>query len=165
MNNDFTEAAQRFTQLWADLAGKMASAGTPFQPSSAPPEAARQMRDAFFSAMSSYAEQFMRSPEFLEQMKRNMDATLELRKQFNDFLTRVHHGGQGVALQDVNAIMQAIRHSEQRTLDRLDEISEQVRDLSRRVEALEDAGRNDNGRTPPGGPPSPTGKRAGRGGR
>lgn len=50
------------------------------------PDAMRRMQAAFFEAMAQYAEQYMRSPQFLEAMKRSMDQALQLRRQMDDFL-------------------------------------------------------------------------------
>jgi hypothetical protein len=160
--DQYTEAAQRFTQIWTDFAGKVASAGMAFQPDNAPPDVARRMRDAMLAAMASYAEQFMRTPEFMEMMKQSMQASLDLRKQLNDFLTRAHHGAQGVARQDVDAVMAAIRHMETRALDRLEALSRRVEELSERLEALEGRGR---GEPPPAGPRGSGPRKRGRGGR
>src|SRR5262245_18445741 len=45
------------------------------------PDAMRRMQSAFFDAMAQYAEQYMRSPQFLESMKKSMDQALEFRRQ------------------------------------------------------------------------------------
>jgi hypothetical protein len=50
------------------------------------PEAMKRMQSAFFESMAQYAEQYMRSPQFLESMKRSMDQALQLRRQMDDFL-------------------------------------------------------------------------------
>ncbi|HMN40903.1 MAG TPA: hypothetical protein PKE29_08655 [Phycisphaerales bacterium] len=50
------------------------------------PEAMRRMQGAFYEAMAQYAEQYMRSPQFLESMKKSMDQAMQLRQQMDDFL-------------------------------------------------------------------------------
>ncbi|MBL9118963.1 MAG: hypothetical protein JNL80_03495 [Phycisphaerae bacterium] len=50
------------------------------------PEVLRRMQGAFFEAMAQYAEQYMRSPQFLEAMKRSMDQALQFKRQMDDFL-------------------------------------------------------------------------------
>jgi hypothetical protein len=138
------EAAARFTQMWTELASKMAAAGMSFNPETPPTDAARQMRSAFFQAMSQQADQFMRSPEFLKMMKQSMDASLAFRKQMQDFFTSAHHAAGGVARQDVDQLLSAVHHLEDRLLQRIDE-------LSTRLELLEKAVPSGNGhaRKPP----------------
>lgn len=127
--NRMFESADAFTRMWGDFAMKMMTAGMSAQPGSAPPDAARQMRSAMFKAMGDQCEEFMRSPAFLEMMKQSMDASVSLRTQLNEFLTRMHHETQGVARDDVDTIMLTIRHFESRVLDRLE-------DLERRMDAI-----------------------------
>ena len=50
------------------------------------PEAMRRMQGAFYEAMAQYSEQYMRSPQFLEAMKRSMDQAMQFRQQMDDFL-------------------------------------------------------------------------------
>ncbi|MFO0827332.1 MAG: hypothetical protein U0572_04210 [Phycisphaerales bacterium] len=80
--------------FWRDVWARAAAGAT--MPGAAPtgdaaaafmtPEAMRRMQAAFFDAMAQYAEQYMRSPEFLAAMKRSMDQALQLRQQMDDFL-------------------------------------------------------------------------------
>lgn len=50
------------------------------------PDVLRRMQGAFFDAMAQHAEQYMRSPQFLEAMKRSMDQALQFKRQMDDFL-------------------------------------------------------------------------------
>jgi hypothetical protein len=50
------------------------------------PEVMRRMQSSFFEAMAQYADQYMRSPQFLEAMKRSMDQALQFKRQMDDFL-------------------------------------------------------------------------------
>lgn len=50
------------------------------------PEALRRMQAAFYDAMAQYAEQYMRSPDFLASMRRSMDQAMQFRQQMDDFL-------------------------------------------------------------------------------
>ena len=50
------------------------------------PEGMKRMQSAFYDAMAAYAEQHMRTPQFLEQMKKSMDQALAFRQQMDGFL-------------------------------------------------------------------------------
>ena len=123
------EQAQRFTEMWTELALKAASAGASFDPQSSPPDMVRQTRNATFAALSQQAEQFMRSPQFGEMTKQFLDAAITSRQQFNDALTALHHQVQSVARQDIDGVMLAIRHMETRLLDRLEELERRLGSL------------------------------------
>jgi hypothetical protein len=131
------DQAQRFAGVWMDYATRMQQAGMMFDPSKAPPEMAKQMRSMALSAMSQYAEEFMRSPEFLQAMKLSLDSAIAFRKQINDFLTEMQHNAQGVARQDVDSLMVTMRHIETRLLDAVDRIATRLDDISARLNALE----------------------------
>jgi small-conductance mechanosensitive channel len=131
------DQTQRFASVWMDYAAKMSQAGMTFDPAKAPPEVARQMRSMMFTSMAQYAEEFMRSPQFLEAMKQSMDAAVAFRKQMNDFLTTVQHNAQGVARQDIDSLMLNLRHSETRLLEAIEQIGERIDSIGQRLDALE----------------------------
>jgi uncharacterized protein (DUF2267 family) len=126
------KGAEKFTRLWYDLAASMANAGMSTAGED-PPEVAKQMRSAFLKAMSDYCDEYMRSPEFLEGMREAMDRSIELRRELNEFMGRLHHEFQGTSRQDVDHIMQAIRHVETRMLDSIARIDSRFDDLEAKV--------------------------------
>lgn len=148
MDNYFDQA-QRFGQMWLDFMMRSMQAATGMTPQTPPLEAMRQVRTAMLGAMSQAAEQWMRSPQFLDLMKQSMDGALSYWQQLSGVLTQARHATQGVAHEDVDALMVSVRHLEQRLLDRMEEMSDRVEELSRDMEQL---GRrlaklNGNGRT------------------
>lgn len=52
------------------------------------PEMMRRMQSAFMDAMASSAEQYMRSPQFLESMKQSLDSATQMRRQIEETLRR-----------------------------------------------------------------------------
>lgn len=50
------------------------------------PDVMKRMQAAWFDAMAEYADQYMRSPQFLESMKRSMEQAVGLRQQMEEFL-------------------------------------------------------------------------------
>jgi hypothetical protein len=151
-NNWDFQQAQQMGQLWMEMCAKMGSMMTAAQPGSPPPEAARQVRAAAFKNMTEQAEQFMRSEQFLQGMKLYLDRTLESQKQYQAFMTNLRHATEGVAAQDVQAVMVLMRQMESRVLDRLEEVTNQLNRLSDRLDEWDakaseqiDPGSNDEG--------------------
>lgn len=94
------------------------------------PEAAKKMQAAFFESMAQYAEQFMRSPQFLESMKKSMDQALQFRRQMDDFLKHNMAESFEAATGGANSeLLGAIRHLERTLTERLDDIARRVEDL------------------------------------
>jgi hypothetical protein len=128
-NNASGPTGDPFSKFWMDCFAKMASAG--FAPPSSSTigssdEAVKQMRRAFFDSWAQYCEEFMRSPAFLEGMKRAMDSSLAFREQLNEFMTRALHEGQFPARSDTDSILVVLRSLEDRVLDRLDRLEKRV---------------------------------------
>lgn len=133
-NNAPGPTGDPFSKFWMDCLSKMASAG--FAPPSSPAtgssdEAVKQMRRAFFDSWAQYCEEFMRSPAFLEGMKRAMDSSLAFREQLNEFMTRALHEGQIPARSDTDSILVVLRSLEDRVLDRLDRLEKRVASMDR----------------------------------
>ena len=133
----FTQGQNQFLKMWTDFAGKMATAGVSFSPEATPPDAARDMRSAFFKAWSEHCEQYMRSPEFLDSWKKAMDGAIEFRREMNQSLGRMHHEFGGTSRQDVDHLMQAMSHLERRLVDNQERATQTIEQLADRLEALE----------------------------
>ena len=118
--------------------------GMTADPNTPPPEAARQFRSAAFRAMSEQADQFMRSPQFLEYVKQSLNAAIRGREQLNEFLTRMHHEVQSVARQDIDTVLCGIHQLESRVVERLEEIGRRLDDMDRRMAAQETGTRRAN---------------------
>ena len=125
MNQTFNPS-QKFLEFWAEVAAKMAAAGASANGNASPAQAARDTRSAVFDAMSQYADQVMRSPQFLEFARQSMDGSLQAREQLNDFLTKLRHEVQGVAKQDIESVLAAVHQMERRVMDRLDDLERKL---------------------------------------
>lgn len=93
-------AIDPITGFWRDVWARSAAAGTmPGMPSMPgmpnmgdatgsflTPEAMKRMQSAFYDAMAQYAEQYMRTPQFLESMKKSMDQAMAFRQQMDGFM-------------------------------------------------------------------------------
>jgi hypothetical protein len=104
-------------------------------PNSAPPEVLKQIRSGIFQALAESWEEFMRSPQFLEGMKQWMETAINFRKLSNDFMSKIRNEMQAPSREDVDTILLNVHHIEKRLLDRLDELSAQVKHLNQKLEA------------------------------
>lgn len=101
------------------------------------PEAMRRMQAAFYDAMAQQAEQTMRSPQFLEAMKRSMDQALQVKRQMDDFLKSNLANAFETATGGANTeILAAIRQSSAQLQAHLDA---RIDRIEARVERLEQA--------------------------
>ena len=124
--NPFGASSDPFTKFWTDCASKMMSAGFAPNNASLSEDGLKQMRRAFFDAWAHHCDEFMRSPAFLEGMKKAMDGALAFREQLNEFMTRALHEAQVPARSDTDSIMLVLRSLEERVLDRLDRLEDRV---------------------------------------
>lgn len=137
-NNNFEKTAEQaaaFQKIWLESASKMIQAGFAMSPNSAPPEVLRQLRSGIFQALAETWEEFMRSPQFLEGMKQWMETAVAFRKVTSEFLAKARNEMQAPSRDDIDTIMLNIRHIEKRLLDRVEELSEQVRELKHAARA------------------------------
>ena len=121
-----------FMKFWGDFMGKMGAAGMPTpQPSQ---DFMNQMRRAFFDAMATHADQFMRSEAFLSMMKQGMETSLAWQQSINQFLQKGLAAAQMPSKVDSDHLVSLVRGMEERVLERMDE-------LNKRIDRLEGANR------------------------
>jgi hypothetical protein len=126
---DPTPDYQQLMRTWFEFVSKMTSAVASAAGAPPPAGAARQLRDLYFQNLGRSLEEFMRSPPFLEMMKQSTDSAVALRQQTNELLANTHHAMGGVARQDIDAVLMAVRRCETRVLDRLDELAARLEPL------------------------------------
>ncbi len=132
---------EQFTRFWTDFMNRSGAPGESTNGSEAAPAfgpAARQMQRILFDAMSKYAEDFMRSEQYLKVMKQTMDQSLAFKRVMDDFLTQAHRGVMSPTRDDVDDIASLLRGIEERVFERLGRIEE-------RVAAMEAFQRSDRG--------------------
>lgn len=150
-----------FTKFWTDFAARMGPAAMAgfAQPQAQPtgampgmpgmmganPEMMKQMQRAFFDSLSKYADDFMRSPQFLESLKQTMDNALAIRRQVDGWITNALKTMHMPTQQDALTAVERLHGLEKRIIERLE-------DVAARVEALEGkAGRGKPGNKKPAG--------------
>lgn len=130
--DSFKQNAEIFTKFWTDFANKMGAAGFAVAPGATPPDATRQVRGAIFKAMGETCDEFMRSPQFQEMMKQSLASSIQFRKQLNEWLGEMQHGFQGTSRQDVDELMQVMKHLEHRMSDGFERLSARLGNLEKR---------------------------------
>ncbi len=136
MNEESKTTAEQtaaFQKIWLESMSKLLQTLFTFGPDSPPPEVVREIRGGIFQALAKSWEEYMRSPQFLEGMKKWMDNAVTFRKMYNDFIANVRDEMQATSRGDIDSIMLAIRHMERRLLDRTDELSAEVNKLKERL--------------------------------
>ena len=136
MNDNFaktTEQMAAFQKIWTESMTQMMQTAFSMAPDSAPPEVLRQIRSGLFQALAQSWDEFMRSPQFLAGMRQWMDSAVNFRKMSNDFMARVRNELQAPSREDIDAVMLNVRHMEKRLLDQVEELSNQINELNRRL--------------------------------
>ncbi len=122
-----------FTRMWSDMMGRMAMPGMNGMPGMTPPqptpEMMDQMRKALFSSMTEQAEEYMRSEQFLDSMKKSMDNALAFKQQLNQFLQSGLQTMQMPTRSDSDHMVLLLRGMEERVLGKLEELCERVERL------------------------------------
>jgi hypothetical protein len=130
--NDPLSAWQRF---WMDSAAQAMQSMMPAG-STQSPELIRKARGDLMQMWSDWCEQWLRSPAFLEAQKQMLDGNLEVRKQFRAGLRKMQRELQLAGREDIDALEAAIRRSERRILDQLDEMSSRFQALEAKIDRL-----------------------------
>jgi hypothetical protein len=138
---EMMEQAQTLGRLWMDTLSRMTGAAFAFTPGSTPPEATRQVRDAFLSSVGHSFDAYMRSEPFMRAMKQSLDVSMEMRKQFSEMMNRMHHSMGMVAEEDIRSVMLGIRHTEERLSRRMDQVLSRLERIEARLDAASRNGR------------------------
>jgi hypothetical protein len=128
-SQNFAEQGAAFQKLWVESMSKLMQAAFTFSPNSTPPELVREIRDSILQALGETWNEFLRSPQFQENMRQWMENAVAFRAMSNDFLGRVRREMQAPAREDIDAVLLNLRHLETRILDRLETLSTQVEAL------------------------------------
>jgi hypothetical protein len=108
----------------------------------------RQLRANYLGAWSEFFERWMRSPEFLDGMRQSLSGAVEVRKQLNEFFSRLQNTFQAVSRQDFDQLMERIRGLEERVASGTQEILSRLEEIQARLDA-EEPGSPDGGSRQP----------------
>ena len=125
-NNPGNPMGDAFTQFWGDFMSRMGASGfAPPQPQPAP-DTMKQMQRMFFDAMAKYADDFMRSPAFLEQLRTTMDNAMTMKKQVDTFIAQSLKAASLPTPEDAADAAARMGSLEKRIMQRLDEIEVRI---------------------------------------
>ena len=136
MGNDMNDPFSNLTQMWLQMAANATQAWQPVAGSTASPEVFRKGRADLMQVWSDWCEQLMRSSAFLEAQKQFLGGNLAVRKQIRTNLRQVQRELQLAGREDIDALVVAIRRSQRRVLDQLEETSERMRALEAKLDCL-----------------------------
>ncbi len=122
----FSTNADLLTKLWTDVATRTMAAWFSGKAHVATPMGAREMRSDIFKAVADSADAFMRTPLFLEAIKRSLNTSVQYRRHLNEMLSRVQYEFQSASRQDVDNLMQMVNHLENRMADDYERILEKM---------------------------------------
>jgi hypothetical protein len=105
------DPADAFTSFWSEVFGKMSGSGM----------------GSAFGPTQEETNRVMRG-----MMKKSMDNAVAFRQQLNELLSKTLEHSQIPTRGDTDSILLAVRHFEQRVLDRLDALAQRVEELERR---------------------------------
>ena len=131
-SQNFAEQGAAFQKIWAESMSKLMQTAFTFSPNSTPPELVRELRDGIFRALGETWNEFLRSPQFQQNMKQWMDSAVAFRKTSNDFMAKVRKEMQAPSCDDIDAIQFNLHHLETRLLDRMETLSKQIAALEQR---------------------------------
>jgi acyl carrier protein phosphodiesterase len=129
INSTFEQAAG-FQKLWMESFANMAGVWSQYSPASPPPEELRKMRTGMLKVLSNACDDFMRTPQFMEMMKISLNAGIELRRMAKEGMNRIHEQFETPSREDIDGVLLAIRHIEQRVLDRMEGLDERMANLA-----------------------------------
>jgi flagellar capping protein FliD len=146
---NFSEQGAAFQKIWLESMSRLMQAAFTFSPNSTPPEVLREIRNGILRALGESWNEYMRSPQFQENMKQWMDNAMSFRQMTNEFMAKVHKETRTPTDEDIDAIQQNMRHLETRILDRLDALSKQVELMNHRGSSIRTANSGSKKRSNP----------------
>jgi hypothetical protein len=148
-SRNFSEQGAAFQKIWLESMSKLMQAAFTFSPDSTPPEVLRGIRNGILQALGESWNEFLRSPQFQENMKQWMENAVAFRQMTSDFMGKVRKEMQAPSRDDIEAILQNMRHLETRIMDRLETVAKQVEELNRRAGTARTAARKPDERSAP----------------
>ncbi len=136
MGNDNDDPFSNLSRMWTEMAASAMQAWQPMMGGTASPDLFRKGRSDFLQVWSDWCEQLLRSSAFLEAQKQCMTGSLAFRKQIRANLRRAQRELQIAGREDIDALVAALRRSQRRVLDQLEENSERLQGLEAKLDGL-----------------------------
>ena len=123
-------------RAWFDMASGAMEACQAWAGATASPDPIRQMRATLLQAWSDYWDKCFRSSMFLDATKQAVAQGTEYRRQFREYLDRVFSDSPFAGRADLEQLLRAVRRSEERLLEQLDDLTARVESLDAALESL-----------------------------
>ncbi len=139
MEDQFKETfrqASAFQNMWMDSMSGMAKVWSTYSPSNPPPEELKKVRNGMLKAMSNTWEEYMRTPEFLDFMRKTMNSTTQWQKFTKNGANRMQSAMGSSNKDDIQGIMEAIQHVERRVLDSIEDLDGKLSAIRVEVDKL-----------------------------
>lgn len=132
--------------MWQQMMGQFAqTAGRQPPPANMPADAYKQMQKMYLEMMARWADEYMRSEPFLDQMKQSLEGALAMRRQVEEFIRKASEQSYGSTLGIYDAVG-AVRDAESWITRRIDELAERLGAIEAKLGIEGQAGK---GRTSP----------------
>jgi hypothetical protein len=116
---------EAFGRMWSDFMSQMGAAGFAPQPSMNQ-DAMKHAQRMFMDAWSRYLDDYMRSPQFLEMLKRTMDNAMSFKQQMDKFVAQSLKTSGVPSREDADYTIEVLHGMERRLNKRLDELSDRI---------------------------------------
>ncbi len=136
MGSDMNDPFGNLTRMWVEMAANAMQAWQPVTGGTASPDMFRKGRADFLQVWSDWCEELMRSSAFLEAQKQAMSGGLAVRKQIRANLRRMQRELQIVGREDIDGLVAAVKRSQRRLLDQLEETSERLQAVEAKLDCL-----------------------------
>jgi predicted nucleic acid-binding Zn-ribbon protein len=97
----------------------------------------RKMRGGMLKVLADSWDEYMRTPQFMEMMTASLNGALDLKRLARDGMNRVHGQFENPSKEDIDDVLQAIRHGERRLLDRLEGLDDRVAKLDEKIDKFD----------------------------
>ena len=124
-------------KAWSDMATKMMAAGCSVPPMTPPPDMGRQLRATTWEPGASSSIVGCARPSSSQWMRQSLSGGVEVRKQLNEFFSRLQNTFQAVSRQDFDQLIQRIRGLEDRIVHDTQEILSRLEEIQARLDAGE----------------------------
>jgi len=136
MGSDSNDPFSNLTRMWMEMAANAMQAWQPLAGGTASPDIFRKGRSDFMQFWSDWCEELMRSSAFLEAQKQSVNGSLAFRKQIRANLRQMQRELQIAGREDIDAVVAAIRRSQRRVLEQLEETSERLHIMETKLDSL-----------------------------
>lgn len=140
MEEKFQESlkqAAAFQKMWMDSMSGMARVWSDYSPNNPPPDELKKMRNGVLQVVSQTWDEYMRSPEFMQAMRDNLNNSMQWQKWAKDNANKVQSAMGSATKVDMEGVLVAIQHVERRVLDCLDDMQSKLQGVQKEIEGAQ----------------------------